>query len=77
MPFVHSVCSVQCGDKRVVTAAAGVDLNNTLSPQGHITLRRLLTREKNHGAGKLEQEKCLRPCIMRKIQRLREKSLMV
>lgn len=62
IPFVHSVCNVQCGDKRVVTAAAGVDLNNTLSPQGHITLWRLLTRE----AGKLEQEKCLRPCVMRK-----------
>lgn len=58
MPFVQSVCSV---DKRVVTAAAGVDMNNTLSPQGHITLLRPLTREKSHGAGKHEQEKCLRP----------------
>lgn len=79
MPFVQSVCSVQCGDKRAVIAAAGVDMNNTLSPQGHITLRRVLTREKSHGAGKPEQEKRLRPYpdwSHEKIQKLREKSLM-
>lgn len=52
MPFVQSVCRVQCGHKRAVIAAAGVDVNKTPSPQGHITPRRALTREKSHGAGK-------------------------
>lgn len=56
MPFVHSVRSVQCVDKRVGTAAAGVEMDNSQSLQGHITLRGLLTREKSQGALKPEQE---------------------
>lgn len=56
MPFVRSVHSVQCVDKRVDTAAAGVDMDNSQSLRGHITLPGLLTRGKSQGALKPEQE---------------------
>lgn len=32
------------------------------------------TREKSHGAGKLKQEKCLRPCVMRKYKGYEKKA---